>query len=120
MLQRFEKLLGPIKSGDGQEHVQSLLDEFDILLVQATNQGRLNYPAKDGWRYNGYSYEIAPDGAGTKHYKLTAHYTTAKPSLPARNLNAAPEPLFGNTLDDDEKKRRGVGLKESDIRTIGR
>lgn len=118
MLQRFEKLLGPTKPGDGQVHRQSMMDSFDIMLAETTEEGRRNYPGKDGWRYNGYTYEIAPDGAGTNHYKLIAHYTKDGPSLPPRNLNAAPEPFFGNTLTDEEKRQRGVGLKESDIRTI--
>lgn len=120
MMQRFEKLLGPVKSGDGQVHKQSLVDQFDILLVEGTNQGRQDYPGKDGWRYNGYTYEIVPDGANVKHYNLTVHYTSDKPTLNPRNLNQAPETFFGNTLDDEEKRRRGVGLKEGDIRTIGR
>lgn len=118
MYQRFEKAIGPIHPSDPQIHVQAVgVDLESSLLLDAINQAAREYP---GATYNGYTYEIVPDGAGVKHYNLTAYFRRAEPKLPATNLNAAPESFFGNTLNEQEKLVKGIGLKEQDLRTIGR
>lgn len=104
---RIEKINEPIGPLDKQVQKSSLANELDVLLREAITQAKQEYPDAT---YNGYTFEIIPDGAGVKHYNLTAHFKVDDPHLPARNLNAAPEPLFGNTLDDDQKAQKGVGL----------
>lgn len=104
---RIEKINEPIGPLDKQVQKSSLSNELDDLLRAAIAQAAQDYPDAT---YNGYTFEIVPDGAGTPHYNLTAHFKVHEPHLPPRNLNAAPEGIFGNTLNDAEKAQKGVGL----------
>lgn len=117
MYQRFERIEGPIGPLDKQVQRSSLIDDLDIQLKSAIFEARVAWP---DMTYNGYVYEIVPDGAGVKHYNLTVHYHTAAPTLDPTNLNDAPQDFFGNTLDEAQKTAKGVGLKEKDLRTMGR
>lgn len=114
-LMRFEKVLSPIGPNDAQIHRGSMADEMDIMLVDAMAEARRDHLGK---RYNGYTYEIVPDGAGVKHYNLTVHLKDDGPQLNPHNLNDAPQTLFGQTLSADELQRRGIGAAERNIRSV--
>ncbi len=114
---RMESMLGPIGPKDVQIQRSSLVDELDVMLRDACLQARREHLGK---RYNGYTYEIIPDGAGVKHYNLTAHFAATGDesiALDPRNMNDAPTNIFGNTVDRAELERRGIG--QSDRRWKG-
>lgn len=109
MYTRIENINEPIGPLDKQVQKNSLINELDVLLRAAIAQAAQDYPDAT---YNGYTFEIVPDGAGVKHYNLTAHFKVHDPHLPARNMNENPkaEGVFGNTLNDAEKAQKGVGM----------
>lgn len=104
---RIEKINLPIGPLDKQVQKNSLTQGLDIQLREAIAQAAQDYPDAV---YNGYTYEIVPDGAGVLHYNLTVHFHVADPHLPPRNLNAAPETIFGNTLDERDLTQKGIGI----------
>lgn len=110
MMQRFEKIMEPIGPGDAQVNRSSMVDEIDVMLIDAMEEGRREHLGK---RYNGYTYEIVPDGAGVRHYNLTVHFKSQQPALDPLNLNDAPQQMFGQVLDQEELDRRGVGRADS-------
>lgn len=110
MYQRVEKIIGPIGPLDVQIHRSSLVDELDIMLRSAVEEAAREHSGKP---YNGYTYEIIPDGAGVKHYNLIVHFATLGKALDPTNMNDAPKDIFGNTLDHAELAKRGVGRWEN-------
>jgi hypothetical protein len=116
MLQRFEKIMEPIGPNDAQIHRSSLVDEMDILLIDAMTEARREHLGKP---YNGYTYEIVPDGAGVKHYNLTVHLKDPRPTLNPRNLNEAPQEMFGQVLDPVELERTGFGRSDTRMGLAG-
>jgi hypothetical protein len=116
MNMRFEKIMQPIGPTDAQVHRSSLADEMDIMLIDAMAEARREHLGK---RYNGYTYEIVPDGAGVKHYNLTVHLHDDRPTLNPRNLNEAPQQMFGQVLDQVELDRVGVGRSDTRMGLAG-
>jgi hypothetical protein len=116
MMQRFEKIMEPIGPTDAQIHRSSMVDEMDLLLIDAMVEARRDHLGKT---YNGYTYEIVPDGAGVKHYNLTVHLKDHKPTLNPRNLNEAPQTMFGQVLDPVELERTGFGRSDTRMGLAG-
>lgn len=115
MFQRFESIISPIGPLDVQIHRSSLTDNIAEMIRDAVDEGLKNHPDKI---FNGYEYEIVPDGAGVKHYNLKVHFASQNVALDPTNMNNAPSNIFGNTLDRAELERRGIGQYDTRWRGI--
>lgn len=87
-----------------------LSDDLNGLLARAKSS-----PEVEGLAFNGYCYEIIEDGAGKPHYYLTAYFFDPTAPLPpdAKNLNGAPQALFGQTLTAQELADKQVAAYDT-------
>lgn len=112
MFMQFERLARNPRPGDPQIHKSSLKDHLPAMLMEATVEGKKYYPDKI---FNGYTYQIVPDGDNNHHYNLCVYLMdeTPKDILDPRNLNGAPQMAFGQLVPDEELTKYNVGFKET-------
>lgn len=103
----FEKIDQPIKPTDHQVQRSSLRNIVPEMLREITVEARRDHPDK---RFNGYRLEIVRDGAGDKHYNVTAFFCDDRPALNPHNLNNVEQMAFGQVLDAEEMAKYGVGI----------